>query len=109
MTQISKVVVWLRGEVKTPPFSSKARVEMGVLLRCLQQGEQIRLPCSRPMPSIGLRCHELRVQDEDKIWRLVYRIDRDAIVILEVFQKTTQKTPQQVIRACQQRLKQYDS
>jgi len=56
-----KPLVWLHGEVKTPPFSRTARVEAGYLLRRLQTGEQLGLPFSRPMPSIGRRCHELRV------------------------------------------------
>ena len=59
------------------------------------------------MPGIGARCHELRVNDQNKTWRLVYRIDPDAIVISEVFEKKTNKTPQQVIEACQRRLKLY--
>ena len=101
-------LVWLHGEVRTPPLSSAARVEAGVLLRQLQRGEKLSLPHSRPMPAIGPRCHELRIQDEDRIWRVVYRIDRDAIVILEVFAKKTPKTPQIVIEACQRRLRQYD-
>ncbi len=66
------------------------------------------MPCSRAMPSIGARCHELRINDKDKSWRIIYRIDEDAIVILDVFNKTTNKTPFQVIENCKQRLKQYD-
>lgn len=45
------------------------------------------------MPSIGARCHELRLPDADKTWRIVYRIDSDAIVILEVFAKKSASTP----------------
>ena len=56
------------------------------------------MPKSRPIPNIGARCHELRVPDEDKNWRIIYRIDHDAVVIIEVFNKTTQETPQSVIR-----------
>jgi phage-related protein len=106
----SKVIVWLRGEVKTPPFSVSARLEAGFLLRQLQYGESLSLPISRPMPKIGVRCHELRINDNDadKQWRIIYRIDSDAIVIADVFQKTTQKTPQRVIHNCQKRLKLYD-
>lgn len=66
------------------------------------------MPHSRPMPSIGPRCHELRMNDEDKIWRIVYRIDTDAIVIAEVFAKKTNKTPKEVIDVCKKRLKKYD-
>ena len=51
------------------------------------------MPHSRPMPNIGPRCHELRINDEKKRWRIVYRIDDDAIVVLDVFEKKTQKTP----------------
>ena len=58
--------------------------------------------------SIGKRCHELRIPDEDKTWRIVYRIDTDAILVLEVFKKTTEKTPSTVIDACKERIKRYD-
>jgi len=60
------------------------------------------------MPSIGKKCHELRVNDENVTWRIVYRIDPDAIVILEVFQKQTQKTPQDVIDVCKRRIRMYE-
>lgn len=72
-----KPLVWLHGEVKTPPLSRLARVEAGVLLRRLQRGETVGLPASRPMPGIGRRCHELRITDADRIWRIVYRLDAD--------------------------------
>jgi phage-related protein len=108
MAATDKPLVWLRGEVKTPPFSAAARVEAGVLLRRVQSGEKVAMPHSRPMPSIGPRCHELRIVDAGKTWRLVYRLDRDAIIIADVFQKTTQATPARVIADCARRLKQYD-
>lgn len=102
-----KPLRWLHGEVKTPPMSVAARREMGMLLRDVQEGDMLSLPQSRPMPSIGKRCHELRVTDENKIWRLIHRIDPDAIVILDVFEKKTNQTPLQVINACKRRLKLY--
>ncbi len=108
MSLTDKPLVWLHGEVKTPPFSTEARIEAGVLLRRLQKGESLSLPHSRPMPSIGARCHELRIRDGDKTWRIVYRIDPDAIVIAEVFRKTAQQTPRHVIDICTRRLRQYD-
>jgi phage-related protein len=101
-------LVWLHGEVRTPPLSQQARIETGVLLRRIQQGESLGMPVSRPTPSIGKRCHELRIVDEDATWRVVYRIDDDAIVIAEVFRKKTQATPNDVIEACQRRLRRYD-
>jgi phage-related protein len=105
---MDKPLVWLHGEVKTPPFSVGARLEAGILLRKLQQGEKLSMPHSRPMPSIGKRCHELRIDDENATWRIVYRTDSDAIVILEVFEKKTRQTPKQVIDNCQQRIRKYD-
>lgn len=81
MESVEKPVIWLHGEIKTPPFSKSARIEAGFLIRKLQIGEKLSRPQSRPMPSIGVRVHELRITDEDKIWRIVYRIDSDVIRI----------------------------
>jgi phage-related protein len=108
MSPKDKPLVWMHGEVKTPPFSKLARLQAGFLLRLLQRGEKIALPHSRPMPSIGRRCHELRVSDDKVSWRIVYRIDEDAIVILEVFSKKTGKTPMSIIDICRTRLREYD-
>ena len=107
MSKQRKPLVWLHGEVKTPPFSADARIEAGVLMRCLQEGINISLPHSRPMPSIGRGCHELRIPDENRTWRIVYYIDAVAIVILDVFAKTTSQTPQAVTDVCKARLKRY--
>jgi phage-related protein len=109
MNKSDKPLVWLHGQVKTPPFSASARLEAGLLLRSLQRGSKLTMPHSRPMPTIGPRCHELRITDANKIWRIIYRIDSDAIVIAEVFQKTTDKTPKPVIDVCKDRLRTYDN
>ena len=111
LTRVSpsdKPLVWLYGEVKTPPLSTPARLEAGFLLRRLQRGETLGMPHSRPMTSIGPRCHELRVNDEKQTWRIIYRIDKDAVVIAEVLSKKTTQTPKRVIDACQRRLSEYD-
>lgn len=108
MSPKDKPLVWLHGEVKTPPLSTAARLEAGYLLRVLQSGGVVAMPHSRPMPGIGRKCHELRISDENKIWRIAYRADPDAIVILEVFEKKTNKTPKQVIDNCKNRLRNYD-
>jgi phage-related protein len=109
MTLSDKPLVWLHGEIKTPPLSRIARLEAGLLLRRLQRGEKLAMPVSRPMPSIGSRCHELRINDENSTWRIVYRIDTDVIVILEVFSKKTAQTPGLVIDNCKRRMKDYDN
>lgn len=103
---MDKPLVWLRVEVRTPPFSPAARVEAGALLRRLQRGDMLTLPHSRPLPSIGARFHELRIADGDVSWRLVYRIDLDAIAA--VFSKKTQAMPRLVIEACRRRLRAFD-
>jgi phage-related protein len=104
-----KPLVWLHGEVRTPPLTAAARVEAGELLRRLQRGEVLSLPHSRPMPALGRRCHELRVFDERATWRIVYRVDVDAIVVAEVFSKKTRATPRSVLDACRRRLRDYDA
>jgi phage-related protein len=109
MSTSSKPLVWLHGKVKTPPFSAEARIEAGMLLRLLQGGDSLTMPHSRIMPSIGPRCHELRVRDETRNWRIIYRIDPDAILIVEVFAKTTRQTPVSVIDTCQRRLRVFDA
>jgi phage-related protein len=63
------------------------------LLRQLQRGEKLSMPHSRPMPVN---------------WRIVYRMDEDAIVILDVFGKKTRATPKVLIENCRKRLKEYD-
>jgi phage-related protein len=103
-----KPLVWLRGEIKTPPFSAAARVEAGILLRRLQQGEALGMPHSRPMPAMGARCNELRIRDETRNWRIVYRLDSDAVIIGDVFAKTTRTTPAVVIANCKRRFRAYD-
>ena len=102
-----KPLVWLEGEVKTPPFSETARLEAGFLLRRLQQGEALSLPHSRPMPVIGPRCHELRIPDRVHTWRIMYQVAVDAIVVLDVFSKKTETTPDTVLTNCRRRLGRY--
>jgi phage-related protein len=103
-----KPLAWLYGEIKTPPMSRSARLEAGFLLRQLQRGELLSMPQSRPMPGVGPRCHELRINGATGTWRIMYRLDNDAILILEVFSKKTGKTPKTIIDTCRKRLKEYD-
>ena len=109
MSPGDKPLVWLHGEISTPPFSKAARVEAGYLLRMLQKGETLAMPHSRSMPAIGARCHELRIIDETVTWRIIYRMDPDAIVLLEMFEKKTKETPRSVIDVCKERIRNYES
>jgi phage-related protein len=79
-----------------------------MLLRRLQRGERLSMPASRSMPIIGRRCHELRIVDADQTWRIIYRVDTDAVVIAEVFSKKTTTTPGTVIDVSRTRLRHYD-
>jgi phage-related protein len=98
----------LAGEIQTPPFTREARIGAGVLLRRLQRGDSIGMPALRPMPAVGWKCAELRVRDETQNWRIMLRVDNDAIVILGVFSKKTRTTPKKVIEECKRRLRRYD-
>ena len=108
MAATDRPLVWLYGEVKTPPFTADARLEAGLLLRRLQRGEKLSLPHARPMPTVGPRCGELRIHDAEVTWRILYRLDPDAVVILAVFSKKTMATPKSVFDACAARLTLYD-
>lgn len=110
MAKKRKPLGWLVGALHTPPIGIEARRQAGMLLRMLKEGEHLALPESRPMPEVGSRVHELRVKDrENKLnWRIFYRIDADAIFVIEWFAKKTQKTPKAVIDSCRARLERYD-
>jgi phage-related protein len=49
-----------------------------------------------------------KIQDENRTWRIMYRVDTDAVVITEVFAKTSQATPVTAIKNSQRRLRAYD-
>jgi len=69
MSPHDKPIVWLHGEIATPPFSTNARIEVGYLLRQIQKG---------------------------------------VILILEVYEKKTSKTPKSIIDVCKRRIKKYE-
>jgi len=107
MSPNDKPLVWIAGEVKSPPFTAEARLQAGFLLRRLQRGENLGMPHSRPMPSIGRGCHELRIVDQGTTWRIMYFVHSDAVVLLDVFSKKTRATPKHVIEVCRQRVRSY--
>ena len=104
----SKPLAWLHGEIKTPPFTEEGRKEAGYLLRLLQRGEKLGMPQAEPLPIVGARCGALRVRDGAHHWRIMYRVDPDAVLILEVYPKKTRKIPQEIMDRCKKRLKDYD-
>jgi phage-related protein len=64
---------------------------------------------AEPLPDVGTGCGALRVRDAEHNWRIVYRIDHDAVVILDVYPKKTRTIPDEVIRRCKDRMKRYDA
>jgi phage-related protein len=103
-----KPVAWLEGEIKTPPFTVEGRKEAGDLLRLLQEGVKLGMPQAEPLPVVGPRCGALRVRDGGHNWRIMYRVDHDAVLVLEVYPKKTRKIPQEVIDRCKKRLSHYE-
>lgn len=83
-------------------------MQAGFLLRRLLRGEILGMPHTRPMPQLGRGAYELRVRDDNQNWRVMERLDADAVVIAEVFSKRTRTTPTKVIEACRERLRRYD-
>jgi phage-related protein len=60
-------------------------------------------------PVIGPRCGALRVRDKDHSWRIMFRVDADAVLVLDVYPKKTRKIPDEVVDRCRRRLQLYDA
>lgn len=87
-------VVWNKRALKElKEFPEDIKKSLGFLIYKLQLGEKLIMPHSRPMPSLGASCHELRVKDESGIYRAFYYLKiEDQILIFHAFQKKTEKT-----------------
>jgi phage-related protein len=105
-----KPLLWLHEDrIEAPPFSEQAQDEAGYYLWMVQHGELLSMPHSRPMPSIGPACHELRIKDADHEWRIFYAIADEAILLLGIHDKKTRETPKSVIDLCKTRFTRYQS
>ena len=104
-----KPVFFMTDEIKTPPMSVEARREAGFLVGRLQEGVTLGMPIARPMPDIGRRCLELRITDKNVTWRIVCRVDADAVLVIYSFPKKTKTTPKTIIDLCRKRLALYDT
>lgn len=97
-------LVFLAGTlIKSPPIGEVGRARIGFLLRIIQQGESVPFPLSRPMPSIGPNCHESRVSDDRGEWRVFDQIRAGRVLVGDVFQKKTSRTPKRIIDLCRRR------
>lgn len=107
MTDQRKRVVWNDNHFTVPPFTEASQLEAGTLLRQLQEGLPLGPPKAKPLPTVGPKCGELRVRDANHNWRIVYFVDDEAIVILDVFAKTSPQEQKQSIARCRTRLADY--
>jgi len=48
------------------------------------------------------------IKDARSDWRIVYRVDTDAVVIADIFAKSTRRTPDRTIADSKRRLRMYD-
>lgn len=103
-----KPLLWLSGEVKTPPFTPEGRQEAGMLLRLFHEGERLEMPQSEPLTDVCHRCGALRERDAGHSWRIMYRIYSDAVLVPGVYSKKTRTIPKATIDRCIRRLAQYD-
>ena len=87
-------------------FPEELRGDLADVLARLDEGHNLGMPLSRPMPSIGKGVHELRFRDRSGIYRVVYFLaGAGAIWLLHAFMKKTQQTPRQNIELAQKRLR----
>ena len=102
--------LWSELREKEDAFHFRSSIEAGVLLRQLQRGKSQRCHLlDRCRPSALDVMNWQSSQDQSKSWRILYRIDTDAIVILGVFRKTTQQTPLVSNRDSQAPFEKYDA
>ena len=106
MPPTDKLIVWLCDSPQSPPLSEDARKEAEWLLRQLQHG--ITPTESKKVKNTDF--HRLRFEDDDHStsWRIYYRVDDDAIVIIDFCVKKTQKITKHVMSRLGNRLKTYD-
>jgi phage-related protein len=86
-------------------FPKEVRADCGYQLYKVQIGEQ---PDDfKPMPSIGKGVEEIRVKDENGIYRVVYTARFvEAVYVLHAFQKKTEQTSAKDIELAAKRFKQ---
>lgn len=49
------------------------------------------------------------VDDRDQTWRVIYRTDPGAILVVALFSKKTEKTPKKVVQQVKRLLGEYDA
>jgi len=89
-------------------FPRSARRSVGVELMKVQYG--FKSSNWKPMPSVGAGVEEIRVSEDNGIFRVVYVAKfEEAVYVLHAFQKKTQKTAKADIDLARQRFKALNS
>ena len=101
---VDKNIHWIgSSQEDLQDFPAEARREAGFTLWKIQQGKTP--PDLKPMAIVGKGVQEIRIRTEDA-YRIFYIAKlEEAIYVLHVFQKKTQKTSQNDIGLGQQRYK----
>ena len=86
-------------------FPLKAKRQVGHELDKVQRGQE---PSDwKPMKSIGTGVKEIRIKDEEGIFRVIYLVKYlDLVHVLHAFQKKTQQTSKSDLDLAKKRLKQ---
>ncbi len=93
-------------EKELKDFPTAVKEDLADALALLDEGVNLSMPLSRPMPSIGSGVHELRFKDRSGIYRVVYFIRKQSdIFLIHAFQKKSLQTPKENIELAKQRLK----
>lgn len=87
-------------------FPAEVRRELGKAIFDLQRGELLKMPLSRPMPTIATGVEELRIRDKSGSYRTfcLARSER-GVLVFHAFTKKTRETPKREVETGGKRLK----
>jgi len=104
--QMTVVIFHPRAREKLKSYSKEIKKKIGDLILELQEGKMLSMPHSKPMPSIAKGAYELRVKNDNNIYRVFYYIKiKDKILVFHIFNKKAKRTPNKEINSGKERLK----
>lgn len=104
-----KFLVWLEGEVKSPPLLLRRDGKrLACSCGCFRKGSDSVCLMRSLCRALDRGAAPYEFADAQHNWRIVYRVDQDAVLVLEVYAKMTRKIPDEVLERCKRRLRQYD-
>ena len=81
------------------------KMKIADFMALLASGESLSMPVSRPMPSVAVGAHELRIKDPTGQYRIFYFTKhKEAILVFHMFKKKTEATPKRDLEVAQKRL-----